>query len=176
MSAKQHLVLSALGPDRTGLVAQIATHITTRGGNVEDSRMAILGAEFGVMMLVSGDADELAAIERELPSLAQATGLQLLARRTEERRRQGGLPCVVEASALDQEGIVQSVAAALHDLGVNVVSLETSAYMASMSGAPLFRLEAQVEVPRSVGLATLREKMAAVARRLDLDLDIRPAT
>ena len=66
---RSYLVLSALGPDRPGLVALIADHVTRSGGNVEESRMAVLGGEFGVMMLVSGTADALGAIERGLPSL-----------------------------------------------------------------------------------------------------------
>jgi glycine cleavage system transcriptional repressor len=178
MAHRKWLVLSALGPDKTGLVAAIAEHVTSRGGNVEDSRMAILGHEFGVMMLVSGDEAAVDAITIDLHALEQKTGLGLLARPTsapDEKRHQGGLPCRIEASALDREGIVQALAASLQQLGISVVSLETTAYHASMSGAPLFRLLAHVEVPRSVGLSTLRERMAEAARALDLDIDVSPA-
>jgi glycine cleavage system transcriptional repressor len=170
---RSYLVLSALGPDRPGLVALIADHVTKSGGNVEESRMAVLGGEFGVMMLVSGSADALGAVERGLPSLGTQTGLGILARATSGETREHGLPCLLVASSLDQEGIVHSVAAALRDLGVNITSMETESYFASMSGQPLFRLEARIDVPRGVGLTTLREKMTAVAKLLDLDLDIK---
>ncbi len=59
------LVLSALGPDRPGLVAEITEYLTKRGANVEDSRMAVLGGEFGVLVLVSGAPEEVAAVERD---------------------------------------------------------------------------------------------------------------
>lgn len=174
--SQQHLVIAGLGPDRPGLVAELAAHVTSRGGNVEESRMAILGAEFGVMVVVSATADELATIERDLPALEQKTGLAFLLRRTKSSAKEGGLPCRIVATALDHKGIVHSLADSLRGLGVNVVSLETSAYPAAMTGAPLFRLEALVDVPRSVGLSTLRETMAAVARKLDLDVEISAAT
>lgn len=170
------LVIAGLGPDRPGLVAELAHHVTSRGGNVEESRMAILGAEFGVMVVVSGSSDEIAVIERDLPELEAKTKLGFLLRRTKEPSKNGGLPCRIVATALDQEGIVHSLADSLRALGVNVVSLETSAYPAPESGAPLFRLEALVEVPRSVGLSTVRDAMAQIARKLDLDIEVGAAS
>ena len=68
MSTERHLVLSALGPDRPGIVAEVTSYVTERGGNIEDSRMAVLGGEFGVMMLVSGTADEIARSRARLRS------------------------------------------------------------------------------------------------------------
>ena len=114
--------------------------------------------------------------ERDLPALEQKTGLAFLLRRTKISAKDGGLPCRIVATALDHKGIVHSLADSLRGLGVNVVSLETSAYPAAMTGAPLFRLEALVDVPRSVGLGTLRDTMTAVARKLDLDVEISAAT
>lgn len=173
---KVFLVIAGLGPDRPGLVAELALHVTSRGGNVEESRMAILGAEFGVMVVVSGTSDEIATIERELPQLETKTKLGFLLRRTKEPSKNGGLPCRIVATALDQEGIVHSLADSLRTLGVNVVSLETSAYHASMSGAPLFRFEALVDVPKSVGLGSVRDAMTQIARKLDLDIDVGAAS
>ena len=76
------LAFAALGPDRPGLVAEVTEYVTRRGGNVEDSRMAILGAEFGILLLVSGTAEEVAAIERDTKELGGRTGLTLTVRRT----------------------------------------------------------------------------------------------
>lgn len=176
VAEKSYLVLSALGPDRPGLVAQITKHVADHGGNVEDSRMAILGGEFGVMLLLSGTRDELAAITRDLHHLEKATGLSMLTRPTvspEAHRKAAAMPCLITATALDQEGIVRSVAAALHDIGINIVSLETSTYPAAMSGHPLFKLEAKVDVPRGVSIARVRERMDDVAGKLDLDVEVK---
>jgi glycine cleavage system transcriptional repressor len=174
--ADQFLVISALGPDRPGLVAEVTHAITERGGNVEDSRMAVFGAEWGMLILVSGSAAQVETIARELPQLEAKTGLTITSRRTKspaEYRRRAVMPYVVTAEALDHEGIVRAVASALHGLGVNIVSLETIAYNAPVTGSPLFRLEAFIDVPQGLPIARVRDAMSAVAERENIDVDVR---
>lgn len=178
MSDTHYLVLSALGPDRPGLVAEVTEYLTDRGANIEDSRMVILGAEFGIMVLVSGTDAELSRVAKESAELEKKTGLGVLTRPTKspnEHRRAGLRPFVITADALDQEGIVFAVADALRNVGVNVVSLGTETYEAPVTGSPLFRLEAHVDAPREVGLAQLRHAMDEVAREENIDIDVRPA-
>ena len=174
--SEQFLVLSALGSDRPGLVAEVTEYMTERGANVEDSRMAVLGAEFGILLLVSGTADEIAAVERDLPALRGTTGLEVLTRRTkspEDHRRAAVIPCLITAEALDQEGIVRAVARALSAAGVNIVSLETSAYEAPVTGSPLFRMEARVDIPSNLTIGKVRKAMDEVAEAENLDIDVR---
>jgi glycine cleavage system transcriptional repressor len=170
------LVLSALGPDRPGLVAEVTEYLSERGGNVEDSRMAVLGAEFGIQLLVSGTPDEIGAIERDLASVKEKTGLDILSRRTrspEEHRRAPVIPCLITAEALDHEGIVRAVSRALSRAGVNIVSLETHAYEAPVTGSPLFRMEARIDIPTGVTTAKVRKAMDEVAEAENLDIDVR---
>jgi glycine cleavage system transcriptional repressor len=174
--AELFLVLSGLGPDRPGLVAEITAYLTERGANVEDSRMAVLGGEFGVLVLVSGEPGEIEAVERDRAALSEKTGLELLLRRTkspEDHRPAASVPCLVTAEALDHEGIVRAVSRALHGAGVNIISLETSAYPAPDTGSPLFRLEARVDLPPEVTVSTLRKAMDVVAEEENLDIEVR---
>jgi len=125
-TVEKHVVISALGPDRPGLVAEVTHYVTERGGNIEDSRMAVLGGEFGVMMLVSGSPTEIGKIAGEIAGLEKVTGLSILTRETksaEEHRSVQAIPCVVLCEALDNQGIVRAVSGALHKLGLNIVSL-----------------------------------------------------
>ncbi|HEY3595780.1 MAG TPA: ACT domain-containing protein, partial [Polyangiaceae bacterium] len=159
MSTERYLVLSAIGPDRPGLVAEVTDYLTERGANIEDSRMAILGAEFGMLVLVSAAELNLARIEADRPALEGKTNLAVTTRPTtspEEHRRAAVIPCVVTAEALDHEGIVRAVAVAIARMGINIVSLETASYNAPVTGSPLFRLEVQVDLPRGISLAQLR--------------------
>ena len=176
MSTESFLVLSALGPDRPGLVAEVTEYLTEHGGNVEDSRMAVLGGEFGILLLVSGTPEELAAIERDKGALTGKTGLDVLVRPTkspEEHRAATAIPGVVTAEALDHEGIVRAVSRALHAMGVNIVSLETTAYEAPVTGSPLFRMEARVDIPLTSSVSKLRKAMEAVAEAENLDIEVR---
>ncbi|HEX9851795.1 MAG TPA: ACT domain-containing protein, partial [Woeseiaceae bacterium] len=51
----QLIVLSAVGTDRAGVVNDITRVILDCGGNIEESRMTALGAEFAMLMLISGN-------------------------------------------------------------------------------------------------------------------------
>jgi glycine cleavage system transcriptional repressor len=79
----------------------------------------------------------------------------------------------VTAEALDHEGIVRAVSRALHGAGVNIVSLETSAYQSPVIGSPPFRLEARFDPPPNVTIGKLRKAMAAVAVAENLDIEVR---
>jgi glycine cleavage system transcriptional repressor len=169
-------VLSCLGPDRPGLVAEVTEYLTSHGGNVEDSRMAILGAEFGILLLASATPEAITSIEAGLRELGERTGLSIQARRTkspEEHRRAPTIPCAVTAEALDHEGIVRAVARALALAGVNIVSLEATAYAAPVTGSQLFRMEARLDVPPSVGIDGVRKAMDTVADEQNLEIDVR---
>lgn len=175
MSIERHLVLSALGPDRPGLVAEVTHYVTERGGNIEDSRMAVLGGEFGVMMLISGMPDEIARIVRDHGELHAATGLGVVTRDTkspEDHRRAQSIPVLIRCDAIDNPGIVRAVSRALRDLGLNIVSLETTTYEAPVTGSPLFRLEARCDAPRGVTVARIRTAMSEVAERESIDIDV----
>ncbi|MBM3274624.1 MAG: transcriptional regulator [Candidatus Sericytochromatia bacterium] len=176
---RQFLALAALGPDRPGLVADATRFVAERGGNVEDSRMAILGAEFGILLLVSAPDAATGKIESELPELSKVTGLEFQVRRTrspEDHRREAGIPCVVTAEALDHEGIVQAVSGALHKVGVNIVSLSTEAYEAPITGSPLFRMDARIDIPPGRTVSDIRQALDVVAAKENLDIEARTLT
>jgi len=172
-----YLVLTALGPDRPGLVAELTQFLTSRGANVEESRMAILGAEFGMLVLVSApDDDVLTAIEADLAAVQKKSGLTIHPRRTRsphDYRRARVVPCSIVVEALDQPGIVHNVTAAVHALGINIVSLETTAFNAPFTGGILFMLEARVDVPEGRTVAQLRKTLAELADKEGLDVEVR---
>jgi glycine cleavage system transcriptional repressor len=170
------LVLSALGTDRPGLVAELTQFLVKQGANVEESRMVTLGAEFGVMMLLSGPADACERIAAEGASFASSLGLQLLTRPTRDPREQRpakAIPYEIRLEAIDREGIVHALAEELRRLDLNIVDLETSSFAAPFSGGTLFRLEATVDVPPGKPLRVLRDALDALADRENLDIEIR---
>ena len=75
----QLIVLSAIGTDRTGVVQDIAKVVLACGGNIEESRMTTLGAEFATLMLVSGNWHTLDKLERGLEKLGKDDNLTVRA-------------------------------------------------------------------------------------------------
>jgi glycine cleavage system transcriptional repressor len=172
-----HFVLTAIGRDRPGIVDGLAGFLRERGANLEDSRMAILGGEFAVMLLFSVSADRTAEIERELPRYAAQSSLTTVLHPTvspAERGRGPAVPLRIEAVALDHPGIVHEVAHALAEKGVNIESLTTRVTQAPMSGSPLFEMTLEVSVPGAIRLADVRNELADIAVRLNLYLVVTP--
>lgn len=175
--AKQYLVLSALGTDRPGIVADVTAFLDERGANVEDSRMAVLGGEFVLMMLVSGTPEAVTRVQADRMALQQGSGLHIQLKPTDspyQHRATGAVPYQVTAYAMDHEGIVHAIASALSRRGVNIVSLETTTYPAPVSGTPLFRMELHMDVPHEVPLAQLRSELERVADAENVDIELHP--
>jgi glycine cleavage system transcriptional repressor len=176
MSPQAYIAIIAMCPDRPGLVAIVSEYLRDRGANIADSRMAVLGAEFGIMVLASGTEAQVERIEREIPGLKLEAGFDIIARRTQsptDHRHRAAVPCVVTTDAIDHEGIVHAVSMAIHQLGVNIVTLEATAYPAPESGAPLFRLEARIEVPPDRPVDDVRKALAVVAERENLQIELK---
>lgn len=172
MAERDYVVLSALGPDRPGLVAALTACVVEHGGNVEDSRMAGLGGLFGIMMLVSGESGQLAGLKPATDALEPATGLRITLVPTAAKVEAGGLTRLeITCEAVDREGIVHAIASCLHDLNGNIVELESTRYQAPVSGAPLFRLELKVDLPHQ-SAAAAEEALEALAEREGLDCSV----
>src|SRR5438270_7091677 len=78
MAEKDHLIMTAVGPDRVGLVETISEFISRHDCNIEDSKMAAFYGEFAVMILITGDAGNLARIARDYREVESATGLAIV--------------------------------------------------------------------------------------------------
>lgn len=170
----EYLVLSALGSDRPGIADQLARAAAASGCNIEDSRMAVMGGEFAVLMLVSGSARAIAAMEQACPAVGRELDLSLHTRRTQPKPRQtASRPYRIEVSALDQPGLVHELANFFASRHINIESLETSTYAAPHTGSQMFTLQMTVNVPADVAVAPLRETFLdhCDARNLDAAFD-----
>jgi glycine cleavage system transcriptional repressor len=175
---KQFLVLSAVGRDRPGIVNEVSKLILDHRGNMEDSRMAVLGGDFALIVLVSGNANDLGKLQRVFPEFARQLGLTGSAHETpgpQARVDKGFVPFDVRAVGLDHEGIVHRIAQALLDLGANVISMDTEAVSAPVTGAPMFSLNMRVAVPPSLSLAQLRSKLQATGDAINVDITVHAA-
>lgn len=177
MADQEYFVVFGLGPDRPGIVASATRFLTERGANVQDSRAAVLGGEFGLMILASGERGVLQRISGEMEALGLNTGLAIQVRQTvspEAHRRARALPYRVEANAMDHEGIVHAITDVLSSAGINIVSMETSVRNAPVTGTELFSLVAKVDVPHNVAVQDVRTALAQVALAQNLDVEMRP--
>src|SRR3954468_24606958 len=142
-------ILTLTGPDRIGIVDEVTGLLLERGGNVETSRMARLGGEFAILMLVSMPEGRFPDLEEGLESLT-ARGYKVTttrAERTYAEAHPGWRPYRIEVHGADHEGIVHEVAHFLSRHGINIEAVDTETAPAPTSGVPLFTMIARVAVP-----------------------------
>lgn len=119
-------MLSLVGKDRPGLVAQVSAALCKAGCNLGDSSMARLGANFSIMVMVQWDGP----LER-LNEIVQPISKALtLAPHINELS--GGMEHHVEPDvrisvyASDRLGIVEEVTTALANAGMNILHLDSN--------------------------------------------------
>ncbi|UCE86512.1 MAG: hypothetical protein JSU66_01885 [Deltaproteobacteria bacterium] len=177
---KQWFILSAIGRDRPGLVAELAQLVFDCDVNLEDSRMTILGTDFAVILLCSATAsdagDRLAVGAKRLE---RDHGLTILLRHLEGGRR----PAVpapgthlyrVRAAGEDKAGIVAGLCRTLAERSVNIADLSSHS-RPGPGGSPHYELSILVEIPKTLDLRELRSALDAEADRLVVDLSVDPA-
>ena len=173
---RKNLVLTLTGPDRIGIVDRVTESVLKDGGNVEASRMARLGGEFAMLMLVSVPAEGLDQLSRGVLSL-QDEGYAVTARETEQidpGKHAGWVPYQVEVTGADHEGIIHNVTHRFAERSINIESMDTGTVTASMSGTPLFTMTAVVLVPPDITYRTLQSDLQTVADDLNVDIDVSP--
>jgi glycine cleavage system transcriptional repressor len=168
------VAVTAIGADRPGIAAAVTQVLYERGGNIEDSRMAILGGHFAMMLVVALPAGEdPAALEKALGAPARALDLVVAVRPVAERppEQAGGAPHVVTVYGADRPGIVYRVSAALAARNVNITDLATRIVPGE---PPVYAMIMEVTVPMGVDPATVEADLGAVARELGVDLSFHP--
>jgi glycine cleavage system transcriptional repressor len=173
--SEENLILVAVGPDRVGLVEKISQFIVQHGCNIEDSKMAVFAGEFAQILLLSGESRNLFDIANAYNDLSAETGLNVWVKQPSARKPQeAAIPYRLNASCMDHPGVVHRLSTTLSKLGINIESLETKTYAAPVSGTQIFRMEATISVPTSLGLKDLRSTLAEIERAENIDVDLEP--
>ncbi len=141
-----HLVVTAIGTDRTGIVNKVTRHISECGCNIVDSHLAILGNEFTFVMLLSGDWNAITQIEYSLPRKSHELELITLMKRTSPHTM-GYYPMLAEAEILihDEPGIVSQCTQFFSDQGWDIHALQSETIQ--QVPANLLRASFQLRLP-----------------------------
>jgi len=169
------LAITAIGPDRAGLIRDLSQAVSGSGGSIRESRMIALGSEFAVLMLVAGNWHSVNKIRDRLTQLQRDTGLTVTVRDTEPRSLEPSAPYNVDVVALDQEGIVLRLSSFFANRSLEIGEMNTRRYNAPHTGAAMFSVQMTVNLPASVHVATLREEFLDFCDEHNLDAIMEPA-
>ena len=122
----KYLVLNAMGPDRTGSCSELIKLATKCGCNIIDSRMAIFGREFTLIMLLEGDINAINKLEQKLPLIAHQLELITMMKRTSDYEPLCGSEFYeAEYAGIDQPGILKSITAFFAARNIDLYSLKS---------------------------------------------------
>ncbi len=173
---KTYFILSAIGKDRPGIVADVSEVIYECGGNIEDSSMSLLRNHFTLLLLFSTEREEVnQKLSSGLKRLQWEKGLTVFyspvsfeeayPKTKEDKDR-----FKITTSGIDHAGIVFRVCKLLSDRGINIIDMKTHRVISPESGTPLFEMDIDIEVPRCLSEGGLREDLHKIANELVIDL------
>ena len=167
------LVMTVIGPDRTGLVDSIAGLVTEHGGNWLESRMSRLGGHFAGILRVEVPPEKEPLLVAALQKL-EARGLTVVVHPDDLK---AAPPTTARLSLLeivgqDRPGIVREISHTLASFGVNVEELETECASAAMSGETLFKARATLSIPESCDTAQIRQQLERIAEDLIVEISL----
>ena len=155
------LVISALGEDRPGIVDELSNIIYKHSLNIEDSRMTVLGGEFAILLLVSGDQSSIDAIQTQVHEIEQALQMRLLIKVTSDSSPiENAIPYAVEVAALDHPGIVNNISSFFSERDINIVDLYGD------RKAEEFVLIGQLEIPEQWDIRMLQADLEQMGSEL----------
>jgi glycine cleavage system regulatory protein len=162
------LVMTLIGPDRTGLVENVARTVAEYGGNWLESRMCRLGGEFAGILRIEIPEEKKAAL---LAALQAVPNLNVVGRPDEKGVAVTGTPqAKLEIVGSDRPGIVRDITSALARARVNVEEFSSEVISAPMSGETLFKAAARLQLPADCELATLKKELEKIAADLLVDI------
>jgi glycine cleavage system transcriptional repressor len=174
----RELVITAVGPDRPGLIGKLTAPLYEASANLADSRMVNLRGQFAIILLAEVPSAQLERVEARLRSVADTLGLSLTfggAARPERTPSAVGLPYRINTYAMDQPGLVHRITDLLQRHGINVEELTTRSQPRPETGTPLFSMELSVTVPPSVPVRTVRSELERLCDELNCDVELAQA-
>ncbi|MGH2783973.1 MAG: glycine cleavage system protein R [Actinomycetota bacterium] len=170
------VAVTAVGADRPGIAAAVTKILFEHRGNIEDSRMAILGGHFSMMLIVGlPDGADAGTIEQALQGPAKDLDLLVsvrpVAQQATTEAPAGAEEYVVSVYGADKPGIVFRVSETLARHDVNITDLATRV----VEGDPVvYVVLMEVVVPRHADTAAIDADLKLVAGDLDVDVSFHP--
>ncbi|WP_456296874.1 glycine cleavage system protein R [Vibrio sp. AK197] len=167
----QHMVITAVGADRPGICNEVVSLVTQSGCNIVDSRIAIFGNEFTLIMLVNGNSNALAKVETLLPLLGQEHDLITMMKRTSQHEPLDNTYTIeVFIESDDQVGLTEKFTRffAAKGIGLSSLSAQTIDKKKIQQITDQFHIAITATVDDSCNLMQLQEEFDALCQQLSV--------
>ncbi len=138
-----HLVISCIGPDQTGIVDTLSKIINSHNGNWQVSSLHHLSGFFAGVIEVAVSPEKTQALTDSLNAIS---GLSCQIELAEPNLPKFNSNLVLELTSNDRAGIVQEVSSIIHQQGGNLLKLVSSQDSAAHTGQVMFKAKAQISI------------------------------
>ncbi|EGA71079.1 glycine cleavage system transcriptional repressor [Vibrio sinaloensis DSM 21326] len=167
----QHLVITAVGTDRPGVCNQVVHLVTQSGCNIVDSRIALFGNEFTLIMLLSGNNAAITRVETTLPLLGQEHNLITIMKRTSTHAPlDTSYTMEVFIESADKPGLTEHFTQffAEKEIGLSSLSAQTINKDKIGSETDQFHIAITASVDSERNLMQLQEEFDELCRQLNV--------
>lgn len=170
------VVLTGVGRDRVGIVADLAESLFQQGCNLLDSSMTLLRGEFAIILMVRlSQKETLDQLRQRIQSIESKLGMNIHIRELADDeladKTTTDQPHMISVYGADKPGIVAGITRALADLDINITDVETK-YTGDDTAKPVFLMVLEVTVPPSYTTDKLRSALKQVSQRLGVDVAV----
>ena len=169
----QHLVLTVIGADKTGLVIALSETLNQNEANWLASNLSHLRGYFaGVIEVAVVEAN----IHKLTQDLANIEGLTISIHRSNdvEVLSQQELEFVITGN--DRRGIVQELSSVISHKGANIMSFVSTHQSAPNWGGELFHAVAKVVLPPGMSPDVIVDALEQIATDIIVDIELEKAS
>ena len=168
--------MTAFGKDRPGIVADVSQVIYENGCNLEDSTMVGLSDEFAMILLFSGQEEGLEEkLSKGCRRLEIEKGISAFLRPvsgTKAEKKEPFFTQTLHVEGVDQAGIVYKISKYLANNHINIEKLNSKRTFSPESGAAIYVMEIQIQIPKAMSLADLEQGLTQVADELNVEVTL----
>ena len=170
-----HLVLSAIGRDRPGIVAALTGVLLEHDLNIEDSQASILRGHFSIVLIIAAPDDvDRGRLRDDLARTGQELGLEaVVLQDVDEVEAVAPEPShIVTIYGADHPGIVHAATSTLAASGVDITDLNTR-LLEDEGEEPLYALMMEVALPPGASAERVEAGLKAVGEQEGVEVTVR---
>ncbi|MBI4971432.1 MAG: ACT domain-containing protein [Candidatus Omnitrophica bacterium] len=171
------LILTVLGQDRPGIVAEVTGVLFKHHCNIEDSSMTILEGEFAMLLVVSLPENMNSSdLKEKFDSLVKKSDLYINIKSFAEGVLKSVVPeprnYVISVIGADKPGIVYHIAKLLAEHDANITDVETKRI--GKGDRVVYAMILESNIPVNVKIPQLESEFAELGKKLSVEITIKP--
>ncbi len=174
-------IISAVGGNRPGVVAELTKHIYLFQINIQNSCMTLLADHFTLMLHITLEEEStLDRLKEELRSLERETEIEtrilpVPPSKRSDARETSNPRYAMRIRGEDRTGIIHKASQFLAQRGVNILQMDTRVEEDPQQEISLFRMYTLIEVPEEVDEEKFRNELEALASELQESITLTKA-